>query len=135
MGKGVQPLFAPAGFDWKITVGVLASFPAREVIISTLSIIYNLGSEVEGHEASLQERMKSERWEQGPLAGRPVFNIPVVLAVMVFFALCMQCGATLSIMTREAGARWAVLAFVYMTGLAWLGAVLTYQLAGRLFPV
>ena len=127
MGRAVQPVFAPAGFDWKITIGVLASFPAREVIISTLGIIYNLGTEVDEHSGPLRERLAAERWTEGPLIGRPVFTLPVVLSIMIFFALCLQCGSTVAIIGREAGWKWSFFAFVYMTALAWLGAVLVYQ--------
>jgi len=133
IGKWIQPVFELAGFDWKITVGVLASFPAREVIIATLGITYSLGSEHDESSTSLRERMIAETWPAGTQrAGTPVFNIPVVCAIMMFFALCMQCGATLSVITREANWKWASFCFIYMTALAWIGAVLTYQ-AGMLF--
>jgi ferrous iron transport protein B len=123
-GKAVQPVFGPAGFDWKITVGVLASFPAREVIISTLSILYNVG-EGEGDEAhaGLQTAMTDAKRANGS----PVFTVPVAVAIMVFFALCSQCMATLTIIARESSWRWAVFVFCYMTTLAWIGAVITYQ--------
>jgi len=81
-GKAVQPVFAPAGFDWKITIGVLASFPAREVMIATLGIIYNMGSKVDEESEGLRERMAQEKWTTRLLAGTPVFPIPVVLAVI-----------------------------------------------------
>ncbi|MDD5261742.1 MAG: ferrous iron transport protein B [Methylacidiphilales bacterium] len=135
LGRTVQPVFAPAGFDWKITIGVLASFPAREVIISTLGIIYNLGAEVDEHSGPLRERLAAERWTEGPLTGRPVFTLPVVLGIMVFFALCLQCGSTVAIIGKEAGWKWSLFAFCYMTGLAWLGAVLVYQAGTAIFPV
>ena len=124
-GKAIQPVFAPAGYDWKLTIGVLASFPAREVIVSTLGIIYRL----EGDEdlPSLAQAMQSEKWTSGPRTGQPVFTIATALSIMVFFALCMQCASTLAVTTREAGFRYAVITFVYMTALAWIGAVLTFQ--------
>jgi ferrous iron transport protein B len=131
-GRAMQPLFDPAGFDWKITVGVLASFPAREVIISTLGTIYGMGGEVDGESSDLRSAMARDRWTEGPRSGRPVFTVPVALAVMVFFALCLQCGATVAVMAKEANWAWAVFGFLYMTALAWLGAVLTYQ-AGTLW--
>ncbi len=134
-GKAVQPLFAPAGFDWKITVGVLASFPAREVIISTLGVIYNLGGDQDEESTDLRSRLKNEVWPSGPRAGQPVFTIASAAAVMVFFALCMQCGATVAIMKAEAGWQWAVSAFVLMTSMAWVGAVLTYQVLSRWTPL
>ena len=130
-GKIVQPLFAPAGFDWKITVGVLASFPAREVIIATLGTIYGIGSAVDEESGDLRRILASDRWTDGLRAGQPVFNVPVALAIMVFFALCLQCGATVAVMAKESNWGWAAFAFLYMTLLAWAGAVLTYQLGAR----
>ncbi len=123
MGKAIQPIFAPAGFDWKITVGVVGSFPAREVIIATLGILYNLGGDVDEEDPGLISNMQASTWPDG----RPVFTIPVALAVMVFFALCLQCGATVAVMGREIGWTWAVAAFIWMTAIAWVGAVITYQ--------
>jgi len=131
-GKTVQPVFAPAGFDWKITVGVLSSFPAREVIISTLGIIYSMGDEVAEDSEGLRERLASDEWRSGPLKGEPVYTLPVVLGIMVFFALCAQCGATVAVIAKQTSWRWAVLSFVTMTVLAWSAAVLIYQVGSRL---
>lgn len=130
-GRVLQPAFAPAGFDWKITVGVLASFPAREVIVATLGTIYGIGGEVDEESGDLRSALAADRWADGPRAGQPVFNVPVALAIMVFFALCLQCGATIAVMAKESHWGWAVFAFAYMTALAWLGAVLTYQAGMR----
>ena len=130
-GRAVQPVFAPAGFDWKITVGVLASFPAREVIIATLGTIYAVGQDVDEESGDLRSALGRDLWTHGSLAGKPVLTVPVALAIMVFFALCLQCGATVAVMAKEANLGWAVFGFVYMTTLAWLGAVLTYQLGTR----
>lgn len=128
VGRVLQPIFAPAGFDWKITVGVLASFPAREVIISTLGTIYGVGQGVDEESGDLRTALREARWTDGPLAGERVFTLPVALGIMVFFALCLQCGATIAVMAKESSWGWAGFAFAYMTSLAWLGAVLTYQL-------
>lgn len=127
-GRAVQPVFDLAGFDWKITVGVLASFPAREVIISTLGTIYGVGQDADEASGDLRSALARDFWTHGPRTGHPVFTLPVALAVMVFFALCLQCGATVAVMAKEAGWRWALFGFLYMTALAWLGAVLTFQL-------
>ncbi len=126
-GRWIQPVFEPAGFDWKITVGILASFPAREVIIATLGIIYNLGADEDEESPGLRGRLANEVWTTGPRAGEPVFTVPTAVAVMVFFAICMQCGATIAIMTAETNWRWAWGTFAFMTLLAWLAAVFTYQ--------
>lgn len=127
-GRFAQPVFAASGFDWKITVGVLASFPAREVIISTLGIIYSLGGDVDEESPDLRQGMAAQTWSSGPNAGQPIFTIPVVIAIMVFFALCQQCGATLAIIAQETSWRWAVLSFGLMTSLAWLCSVLVFQI-------
>ena len=127
-GKFVQPIFEPAGYDWKITVGVLASFPAREIIVSTLGITYALGGEVDEASDDLRKTLSHAKWETGPRAGEPVFNIPVALSIMVFFALCMQCGATLAVIAKELNWRWAAGSFIALTSLAWLAAVLVYQI-------
>jgi ferrous iron transport protein B len=131
-GKFVQPAFELAGYDWKITVGVLASFPAREVIISTLGITYALGGEVDEESNDLRDRLSQAKWESGPRKGTYVFNIPVALSIMVFFALCMQCGATVAVIAKELNWYWAIGSFVVLTTIAWLAAVLTYQI-GMLF--
>jgi ferrous iron transport protein B len=117
-GKTAQPAFAPAGFDWKLTIGVLAAFPARELIVPTLGILYGVEEE---DEKGLQEKLAS------------TYTAPVALAVMVFIALCLQCGSTVAVMAREAGWRWAGFAFAYMTVLAWAGAVGTYQIGRALW--
>ncbi len=133
IGKTLQPVFAPAGFDWKITVGVLASFPAREVVISTLGVIYSLGGDVDEETGDLRQAVAKAKWTNGERKGSPVYTMPVVVGILIFFALCSQCGATLAIITKEAGFHWAVVSFSFMTSLAWLGAVLSYQIGIRLF--
>lgn len=131
-GKMVQPVFAPAGYDWKITVGVLASFPAREIIISTLGIIYALGDEVDENSSDLRTTLSNAKWDAGPRQGEPVFNIPVALSIMIFFALCMQCGATLAVIAKELNGWWSAGSFCALTTLAWIAAVAVYQI-GMLF--
>ncbi|MFZ4777597.1 MAG: ferrous iron transport protein B [Terrimicrobiaceae bacterium] len=131
-GKAVQPVFDPAGFDWKITVGVLSSFPAREVIIATMGIIYNLGADVDEGSDDLRSILAHEKWHDGPRKGQPVYTIPVVLGLMVFFALCMQCGATVAVIAKELSWKWAIASFCTMTVIAWVAAVLIYQIGSRL---
>jgi len=133
MGKSIQPVFDPAGFDWKLTVGVLASFPAREVIVSTLGITYALGEETGADSESLYAAMREARWTEGPRVGAPIFTLPTVLALMVFFALCSQCGSTIVTLARETGGwKWAGISFAYMTTLAWLAAVAVHQVGTAL---
>jgi ferrous iron transport protein B len=127
-GRWVEPVVRPLGWDWKIGVGVLASFPAREVIIATLGTIYSLGGEVDEEDEGLRGVLRTARWPDG----RPVFTIASGLSIMVFFALCAQCVSTLMVIRRETNSwRWPVFCFVYMTGLAWVGGWLTYTVASR----
>ena len=125
-GKAIEPAVRPLGWDWRIGVGVLASFPAREVIVSTLGTIYSLGRDVDESDTGLQQALRDSRWSDG----RPVYSIPVALSIMVFFALCAQCVSTLIVIRRETNSwRWSLFTFTYMTALAYVGALATYQLA------
>ncbi len=129
MGHAFEPIVRPLGWDWRIGVGVIASFPAREVIVSTLGTIYSLGGDVGEDDPSLRTALQEATWPDG----RPVYSIPVALSVMVFFALCAQCSSTLMVIRREAGHwGWAAFTFVYMTGLAYVGAWLTVLLGNAL---
>ena len=129
MGHAIEPLVRPLGWDWKIGVGVLASFPAREVIVSTLGTIYSLGGDVDEEDEGLRDALRSATWPDG----RPVYTLPVAVSIMVFFALCAQCAATLLVIRRETNSwRWPIFTFVYMTTLAYVGAWLVYQIGSRL---
>ena len=132
MGHFVQPVFEPAGFDWRMTVGVLAAFPARELVIPTLGTLYSLG-EVEASADDPDPRLKDAlRNAKGP-DGKPTMNGLIALAAMVFFALCSQCAATLAAIRRETHSwRWPIFTFTYMTVLAWLAAVAIYQIGTML---
>jgi ferrous iron transport protein B len=119
--KSVAPLFAPLGWDWKVTAAVIASFPAREVVIAVLGTIYAIDSD---DEASLIERIKQSRRPDGSR----VYTLPMALGLMVFYALCLQCVATIAVMRRETNTwRWPIFAWVYMTALGYFGALLCYQ--------
>ena len=129
-GKLIEPVVRPLGWDWRIGCAVIASFPAREVVIGTLGVIYNLGEGQDEHSGSLREMLQSAISRE---TGRPVFNTPVALSNMVFFALCAQCAATLAMIRRETNSwRWPLFTFAYMTTLAYLGALVTYHI-GMLF--
>ncbi len=123
-GHWIEPVVRPLGWDWRIGVAVIASFPAREVVVATLGTIYSLGSEQDEESEALRTAMRRATWPDG----RPVFNAPVALSIMVFFALCAQCLSTLATIKRETGSwHWAAFSFFYMTGLAYIGALLTYH--------
>jgi ferrous iron transport protein B len=130
MGHTIEPLVQPLGWDWRIGCAAIASFPAREVVVATLGVIYNLGDEEDESSASLKQALQEATWRG---TNRKVFNLPVALSLMVFFALCAQCSSTLVIMRRETGSwGWPAFTFFYMTTLAYLGALVTYQIGIRL---
>jgi ferrous iron transport protein B len=129
-GKFIEPVVRPLGWDWRIGCAAIASFPAREVVVATLGVIYNLGSDEDEESEPLREKLAAATWDG---TDRKVFNIPVALSVMVFFALCAQCSSTLAIMKRETNSyRWPLFTFVYMTTLAYVAALLTYQIGIRI---
>jgi ferrous iron transport protein B len=132
-GRFIEPVVRPLGWDWRIGCAAIASFPAREVVLGTLGVIYNLGDvdpgEREGASA-LERRLKAARWDG---TTRPVFTLPVALSIMVFFALCAQCASTLVVIGRETASWvWPLVTFTYMTVLAWLGAWAVYQIGTAL---
>ena len=129
MGKAIEPAVRPLGWDWRIGCAVIASFPAREVVVATLGVVYGLGEKFESKSdesrRALGARLQHAVWEG---TDRPVFTLPVALSIMVFFALCAQCAATLAVIRRETNSwRWPIFAFSYMTVLAYIGAFVTYQ--------
>jgi ferrous iron transport protein B len=127
-GRLIEPVVKPLGWDWRLGCAAVASFPAREVVLGTLGVIYNLGDVDPGAEegaTALVRRLKAAAWDG---TDRKVFTIPVALSLMVFFALCAQCMSTLVVIGKETGSWvWPVVTFTYMTALAWLGACVTYQ--------
>jgi len=123
-GRFLEPAFEPLGWDWRIGTAALASFPAREVIVGMLGMLYEVGEPGEDGSA-LQDALRKE-WAGDPVRGR--YGVPVALSIMVFFALCMQCASTLVVMQRETRSwAWPAFTFAYMTTLAYLGALVTFQ--------
>ncbi len=132
-GKLLEPIVKPLGWDWRIGCAVVASFPAREVVIGVMGVIYDLGEGQDEDSATLRDKLQSVHW---PDSDRRVFTVPVALSIMVFFALCAQCGATLVVIRRETNSwRWPLFTFAYMTTLAYVGALLTYHISSWLIRI
>ena len=128
LGRAIEPALKPLGFDWKIGIGIVTSFAAREVFVSTLSVVYNVGGDSE-NTASLAEVMKSERRDDGRKTYTPLTG----LTLMVFYVFAMQCVSTVAVVRRETNSwKWPLFQTVYMTSLAWILAFLTYQVGTRL---
>jgi ferrous iron transport protein B len=127
-GKAVEPAITPLGFDWKIGVGLVGAFAAREVFVSTMGIVYGVGDD-DQETAPLRERMRADTRSDGSTVYRPL----VGLSLMVFFALACQCMSTLAVVRRETQSwRWPLVLFGYMTVLAWSASFLVYQVGSAL---
>lgn len=128
VGRAIEPVIQPLGFDWKIGVALIASFAAREVLVSTLSIIYNVGKDANEESETLISAIRDEKTADGS----PVWTPLTALTLMVFFVLAMQCMSTVAVVRRETNSwAWTLFMVGYMTALAYAGAFLTYQV-GRL---
>jgi ferrous iron transport protein B len=128
LGHTVEPLLHPLGFDWKIGIGIIGAFAAREVFVSTMGVVYGVGTGADEQSRSLREKIRAERRPDG----RPVYTPLVGLTLMIFFALSCQCMSTLAVVRRETNSlRWPAFLFGYMTVLAWVVGAGVYQ-GGRL---
>jgi ferrous iron transport protein B len=131
IGKTIQPVFAPLGYDWQLTVGVLTSFLAREVFVSTMSVLLGGTSDPDVADLGVIQRIRTAARDDG----QPLFTPAVAASMLVFFVLAMQCLSTLAVTRQETGGlKWAAVQFAYMSTLAYIGAFVTYQ-GLRLFGV
>ena len=130
MGRAIEPVIAPLGFDWKIGIGIIASFAAREVFVSTMSTVYNVGEA--GEEDSSRSNLAKTLLEQKRPDGSPVYTTLTAVTLMVFYVFAMQCASTVAIVRRETNTwKWPIFQWLYMGLLAWVLAFVTYK-GGRL---
>lgn len=129
MGKFVEPVFRPLGYDWKISIAVLGSFAARETFVSTLATIYSLG-EVDVEEGEAEQRTVITRLQEEMRPdGTPMFNLATGVSILLFFASAMQCISTFAIVRKETNSwKWAIIQWIFMTGFAYLLAFAAYQI-------
>ncbi len=129
LGHAIEPVIKPLGFDWKIGVALIASFAAREVLVSTLSIIYNVGKDENEESETLISAVREAKDDDGKRVWTPL----TALTLMVFFVLAMQCMSTLAVVRRETNSwSWPAFMLAYMTGFAYVAALITYQV-GKAF--
>ena len=125
----MEPALAPLGFDWKMGIGLVASFAAREVFVSTMGVVYAAGDGPEDDRRLLE----AIRADTDPRTGRKVFRPLVGISLLVFFVLAMQCMSTLAVVRRETGSwKWPLGMLCWMTGLAYLASLLVYQVGSAL---
>jgi ferrous iron transport protein B len=124
LGRALEPVIAPLGFDWKLGVGIVGAFAAREVFVSTLGLVYGIGGDADEGSAPLREKIRADKNADGKPAHTPL----VGLSLMIFFALACQCMSTLAVVKRETrGWKWPVFLFAYMSSLAWVASFFVYQ--------
>jgi ferrous iron transport protein B len=124
LGRLIEPFIAPLGFDWKMGIGLIASFAARETIVSTLSIVYNVGKEADAESPSLIEAVRDAKRPDGTPAWTPL----VAVSMMVFFVLACQCMSTVAVVRRETNSwRWPLFMVAYMLVIAYVASFVTYQ--------
>lgn len=131
VGRTLEPAIRPLGFDWRIGIGLVSSFAAREVFVSSSAVVFRAEAPGEGSESDLgplRRALRDARWPDG----RPLFTPLTCLSLMLFYVFAMQCGSTLAVVRRETGSwKWPAFQVVYMTGTAWVVCFAVYQI-GRL---
>lgn len=128
IGKVMQPIMSPMGFDWKMSIALLAGLPAKEIIISTMGVLYQ--SNVDESTVNLQEKLINEVHDRGKLKGQKVFNTASALAFLVFILVYFPCIGTVAAINNESGTwKWGAFSVAYTTLLAWVLALITYQFA------
>ena len=123
MGKTIEPVIKPLGYDWKIGIAVVSSFAAREVFVGTLATIYSVGSQSE-EETTIKMKMS----EDIDANGNKIFNFATGVSLLLFYAFAMQCVSTLAIVKKETNSwRWPLIQLAFMSGFAYIVALIAYQ--------
>ncbi|HYJ39047.1 MAG TPA: ferrous iron transport protein B [Chitinophagaceae bacterium] len=127
LGKSIEPVIKPLGYDWKIGIALITSFAAREVFVGTMATLYSVGDDDTGESLMLRDKMRQAKKPDGS----PVYTLASGLSLMIFYVFAMQCMSTLAVVKRETGTwKWPIIQLIYMTGLAYLLSLVTYQLLG-----
>jgi ferrous iron transport protein B len=125
IGKGIEPIIKPLGYDWKIGIALITSFAAREVFVGTMATIYSIGSSSDSEGSTIKDRMREEI---NPDTGEKRFTPAVGFSLLLFYTFAMQCMSTIAVVYRETnGWKWPLIQLVYMTLLAYLSAFIAFQ--------
>jgi len=124
LGKTIEPVIKPLGYDWKIGIALITSFAAREVFIGTMATLYSVEGGKNADRHTLRQRMESATHPDGS----KVYTLATGVSLMIFYAFAMQCMSTLAIVRRETRSwKWPIIQFAYMTGLAYMMSLIFYQ--------
>jgi len=125
IGKTIEPAIKPLGYDWKIGIGIVASFAAREVFVGTMATIYSVGNKSD-EISTIKQRMKSE---VNPITGKSIYNFASGISLLLFYAFAMQCMSTVAIVKKETNSwKWPLIQFFFMSGFAYIIALIAYQI-------
>lgn len=125
MGKAIEPVIKPIGYDWKIGIALITSFAAREVFVGTMATLYSVGEDADENSETLRKKMQTAKREDGT----PVYTTATGYSLLIFYLLAMQCMSTLAVVKKETGSwKWPLIQLLYMTGLAYLLSFLAYQI-------
>ena len=125
MGRSIEPIIRPLGYDWKIGIALITSFAAREVFVGTMATLYSVGNNADENSETLRNKMSAAKRADGS----PVYTTATGYSLLIFYLLAMQCMSTLAVVKRETGSwKWPIIQLVYMTGLAYLLSFIAYQL-------
>ena len=125
-GRFVAPVFRPLGFDWQMGVSLITGFAAKEIVVSSMGVLYHSDADADEHSSALQQSLQTHTWSSGPDIGKPVFTPAVAYGFMIFILLYFPCVAALSAIRREAGRRWMLFNLFYTTSVAWVAAFLVH---------
>ena len=128
VGKVIAPVFRPLGFDWKMSVSLLTGFAAKEIVVSSMGVLYHADTEADENSSALKASIQAQTWTSGKLAGQKVFTPLVAYVFMIFILLYVPCVAAVSAVYKEAGGKWALFSVLFNTSLAWIVSFLIYQI-------
>jgi ferrous iron transport protein B len=125
LGKTIEPVIRPLGYDWRIGIALITSFAAREVFVGTMATLYSVGNDVDKDNTTLRQKMDAAKWPDG----RKVYTLAAGLSLLIFYVLAMQCMSTLAVVKRETQSwKWPMIMLGYMTTLAYVMSFITFHL-------
>jgi len=128
MGRVIEPVIAPLGFDWKIGMSIITGMAAKEIVVSSMGVLYQASLQADENTQPLKEKLQEQRYTEGPRAGEKVFSPLVAFGLMVFVLIYFPCVAVVAAIRKEANWKWATFTSVYTTVLAWIAAFAVYQI-------
>lgn len=130
VGILIEPVMRPLGFDWKMSIALLSALPAKEIVVSTMGVIYQAEGDPEDDSSSLVKKLQEDKYTDGELKGQPVFTKPVALSFLIFILIYFPCVAVVAALKKESGSwKWALFTIFYTTTLAWIAAFVVYNIS------